>query len=180
VARTATVYHLGVELADVDRGVYESLDFRVAQHPSESINRLVVRILAYTLLYEEHLEFGRGLSDAEEPALWTHDLTGRLLHWVDVGTPSAERIHGASKKAEKVTVVCHKGEEALAREIAGRRIHDAENIDVVYLEPSFVTQLAGLLERNSSWVVVRTDGELSVTIGNDTFATRAELAALPL
>lgn len=180
MARTATIYRLALELSDVDRSVYESLDFRVAQHPSEGMDRLVARILAYALLYEERLEFGRGVSDAEEPALWTHDLTGQLVHWVDVGVPSADRIHMASKKASKVTIVCHKGHEALRREMEGKRVHDAENVEVLYVDPAFVAQLAESLERNSSWVFVRTDGELSVTVGDATFAGRAEATALPV
>src|SRR5690606_29083397 len=134
VARSATVYRLNLELSDVDRGLYETLDFRVAQHPSEGEDRLVARILAYALLYEERLEFGRGLSTADEPDLEVRDLTGQLTLWIDVGTPSAERIHIASKKAKQVTIVCHKRPDALAREMTGRRIHNAETIAVLYLE----------------------------------------------
>src|SRR5690606_8250121 len=169
MARTATIYRMKVELSDVDRGVYETLDFRVVQHPSEVDDRLVARILAYLHHYEEGLEFGRGLSDVDEAALWTHDLTGRLHHWIDVGVPTAERIHLASKKAERVTIVCHKPEDALIREMEGRRVHDAQNVAVLYLDPDFVQRLAGGLERTAAWVVVRTDGELSVTIGDETF-----------
>jgi len=171
VAKTATVYRLTLELSDIDRGCYETLDFRVAQHPSEGLDRVVTRILAYALLYEEHLEFGRGISDAEEPDLWSHDLTGRLLHWIDVGTPGADRIHTASKKASSVTIVCHKRPDALAREMTGRRIHNADAISVIYLDPGFIERLAGALDRTSSWIVVHTDGELNVTVGNDSFAT---------
>ena len=93
MALSSTLYRLRIELSDVDRGVYESLDLRVARHPSEGADRLVARVLAYALLYEPGLEFGKGLSDADEPALSTHDLTGQLTHWIDVGTPSADRIH---------------------------------------------------------------------------------------
>ncbi len=179
VARTATVYRLNLELSDVDRGLYETLDFRVAQHPSEGEDRLVARILAYALLYEERLEFGRGLSTADEPDLEVRDLTGQLTHWIDVGTPSAERIHIASKKAKQVTIVCHKRPDALAREMTGRRIHNAETIAVLYLEPSFVAALASALVRSSSWIVVHTDGELSITAGDDHYATSVRREGLP-
>jgi uncharacterized protein YaeQ len=141
---------------------------------------VIARVLAYALLYEERLEFGRGISDAEEPALWTHDLTGQLLHWVDVGAPGADRIHLASKKANKVTIVCHKGKEALRREMEGKKVHDSANVDVLYLDSVFVAQLADALERNSSWTVVRTDTELSVTIGEAAFASRIESGTLPV
>ncbi len=180
VARPATLFRVKLELSDVDRGVYESLDVRLAQHPSEDETRLVCRLLAYALLYEEGLEFGRGLSDADEPALWVHDLTGRLLHWVDVGIPSAERIHTANKKAERLTVVCHKGKEALAREMSKRLVHGAGDIRVLYLEPAFVAQLAEVLERNVQWTVVRVEGEVSVIAGAHSFSATVEEGALPI
>ncbi|HXS18106.1 MAG TPA: YaeQ family protein [Polyangiaceae bacterium] len=178
MAKTATVYRLTVELSDIDRGLYETLDFRVAQHPSEGLDRVVARILSYALLHEEYLEFGRGISDGDEPDLWSHDLTGRLLHWIDVGTPSADRIHAASKKASNVSIVCHKRPDALAREMAGRRVHNAEAITVLYLEPTFVERLANVLDRTSSWTIVYTDGELNVTVGSESFATSVARASL--
>ena len=179
MARTATVYRFQLELSDIDRGVYESLDFRVAQHPSEGEDRLVARVLAYALLYEERLEFGRGLSDVNEPALVVRDLTGQLVHWIDVGTPSAERIHAASKKARKVTIVCHKGESALAREMGKKHVHHAEEISVIHLDAALVTQLARALERNAQWMLVHNDSEVTVTIGDASFAGEATRASLP-
>lgn len=180
MARTATVYRLTLELSDIDRGVYEALDFRVAQHPSESADRVTARILAYALLYEPGLEFGRGISDAEEPDLWTHDLTGQLVHWVDVGTPSAERIHLASKKARRVSIVCHKRPEALAREMGGRRIYDAQKIEVLYLDPPFIAELAAALDRSAAWVVVHQDGSLTITVGQQTFTGSVRHEGLPV
>jgi len=180
VARPSTLYRIQLELSDVDRGVYESLDLRVAQHPSEDESRLVARILAYALLYEEGLEFGRGLSEVEDASLWVHDLTGRLLHWIDVGTPSAERIHLASKKAERVSIVCHKDEEALRREMSKRSVHDAEKVAVLYLEPALVRELAEALQRNATWIMVHTDGQLSISCGDQNFAGSVLRAGLPL
>lgn len=171
MALTATVYRVNISLSDVDRGVYENLELRPAQHPSEGAERLTARILAFALLYEEGLEFGRGVSNAEEPALWTHDLTGQLTHWIDVGTPSAERIHAASKRAGRVSIVCHKGEEALARELRGKKIHKAETITVLFLEPSFVAEVASALERSADWTLVLTEGQLSLTQGDVTYAS---------
>jgi uncharacterized protein YaeQ len=179
MALSSTLYRLRIELSDVDRGVYESLDLRVARHPSEGADRLVARVLAYALLYEPGLEFGKGLSDADEPALSTHDLTGQLTHWIDVGTPSADRIHIASKKAGQVSIVCHKGEDALRREMQKRAVHGASDIAVLYLDPSLVSALASLLDRNSSWVVVRTDGELSITLNDESFSGTVSQSSLP-
>src|SRR6476469_2264618 len=97
MALTATMYHLQIGLSDVDRGVYETLDLRVAQHPSETMRYLLTRTLAYCLLYEPGIAFTRGLSTTDEPALWIKDLQGQLRTWIDVGTPSADRLHKARK-----------------------------------------------------------------------------------
>ena len=104
MALSSTIRTFTVELADVDRGVYETLDLRVAQHPSETVDRLTVRVLARCLAHEENLEFGRGLSEVEDPALWSTDNTGEVMLWVDVGAPSAERVHRASKRSARVMV----------------------------------------------------------------------------
>src|SRR5580692_306737 len=100
MALTATMHHVEVELSDVDRGVYESLDLRIARHPSESGRYLVTRLLAYCLSYEEGIAFSKGgLSSADEPPIAIRDATDTLLAWIDVGSPSAERLHKAAKAA---------------------------------------------------------------------------------
>jgi uncharacterized protein YaeQ len=102
MALSATVYHLQVDLSDVDRGVYQALDLRVARHPSETMRYLLTRVIAYCLCYEEGIAFTKGLSDAEDPALWIKDLQGNLRAWIEIGTPSAERLHKASKGSPRV------------------------------------------------------------------------------
>src|SRR3954452_17255865 len=102
MALSATVYHLQIELSDVDRGVYEALDLRVARHPSETMRYLLTRTIAYCLIYEEGIAFSKGLSTTDEPAVWVKDPGGLVLVWIDIGTPSAERLHKASKAAERL------------------------------------------------------------------------------
>ncbi len=174
----STLYRISLELSDVDRACYESLQLRVACHPSEGPERLVARVLAYGLLFEEGLKFGKGLSDADEPALWTHDLTGTLLHWIDVGTPSAERIHVAAKKAERVSIVCHRKEELLVREMQRRKVHRAEHVSVYLLDPSFISGLAEAMDRNTEWNLVRSDNELNVSIQD--YTAQSSLRTIPL
>ena len=179
MALGSILYRVNVELSDVDRGIYERLRLRLACHPSESAERLVTRLLAYALLYEPGLEFGRGLSDSEEPALWSHDSTGQLLHWIDVGLPSAERIHAASKRAPRVSIVCHRSLDALEREMRKKEVHRAEQIQVLLLDPDFVAQLAACLERSGEWTVVHSEGELSVSVKDQSFAATLQWIALP-
>jgi len=102
VALNATLYNFEVDLSDTDRHVYETLSIRVARHPSESEEYLVARLLAYLLEYADGIEFSRGVSDADEPAIVIRDLTGTLTTWVDIGTPDAARLHKASKAARRV------------------------------------------------------------------------------
>jgi uncharacterized protein YaeQ len=168
VALQATVYHIRIDLSDVDRGVYEALDLRVARHPSESMPYLLTRVLAYALLYEEGIAFGKGLSTTEEPALWIRDLQGSVRTWVEVGTPSADRLHKASKAAPRVVVFTQHDPKLLAREAATRAIHRVEAIEVYALDATFLEEVAALTDRNARWTLLRTDGTLYVTAGDKT------------
>src|SRR5258708_36857424 len=100
MALSAAIHHFQLTLSDVDRNVYETLDLRVARHPSESARYLTTRTLAYCLSYDEGIAFSKGgLSSAEEPPIAVWDPTGILLAWIDVGFPSAERLHKATQHA---------------------------------------------------------------------------------
>src|SRR5687767_5007215 len=100
----ATLYRIKIDLSDVDRGVYETLDLRVAQHPSESPRHLVARTIAYALSYEEGIAFSKGVSSVDEPAVFVRDMQGTLTAWIEIGTPSAERLHKARKAVERVRI----------------------------------------------------------------------------
>jgi uncharacterized protein YaeQ len=168
MALGATLYHIQIDLSDVDRGVYEALDLRVARHPSESMPYLLTRVIAYCLCYEEGIAFSKGLSTTDEPALWIRDAQGNLRTWIEVGTPSAERLHKASKAVPRVVIFTHNDPAQLPREAArGKAIHRAEAIEVYALEPKFLAALEAVTDRNARWVLVHTAGELYVTVGND-------------
>src|SRR5690242_12172206 len=105
MALTATLYHWKITLSDVERGVYEALDLRLACHPSESVRYLVTRAIAYALSYEEGITFSKGgVSSTDEPPVLVRDPTGVLLAWIEVGAPSAARLHKASKAARRVAL----------------------------------------------------------------------------
>ena len=170
MAQATVLMRIGVELADVDRGVYESLDLRVAQHPSESEARVVIRALARCLLHEEGLEFGRGLSNVEEPALARPGQHGGYALWVDLGAPSADRVHRASKLADRVVIVTDKDAQSLRKEWGSRNIHAADKVEVLILPRDFVDKLAARLGRNDAWVVSLVEGNLSVTAHGESHA----------
>lgn len=165
MALTATVHRLNIALSDVDRGVYETLELRVARHPSESARYFWQRVLAYCLSYEEGIAFSKGgLSDADEPPVSVHDRTGVLLAWIDVGAPSAERLHRASKAAGRVALFSAIERTQLEREAASRKIHKLEDIELYLLEPSFLDQLESHLEKTLSLELVRSSGALYATL----------------
>ena len=169
MALQATVYHIQIELSDIDRGVYESLDLRIARHPSESMAYLLTRTIAYALLYEEGLAFSKGgLSSADEPPLAIRDLEGILRAWIEIGTPTADRLHKAAKACPRVVVFTQHDPRLLLNQAATRDIHKADQIEIAALDPKFLDQLGALIDRNSRWTLMRNDGLLYVTIGDKT------------
>src|SRR6478672_6344802 len=108
MALSSTIYNVSVDLSDVDRGVYEKFALRLAMHPSETSEYMVTRLLAYCLEYAEGIEMTAGLSDGDEPAIVVRDLTGRITTWIEVGLPAADRLHRASKLAQRVAVYTHR------------------------------------------------------------------------
>jgi len=166
MALTATVHHVQVTLSDVDRAVYEKLDLRLARHPSESARYFLTRLLAYCLSYEEGIAFSKGgLSSTDEPPIAVHDATGIFLAWIDVGAPSAERLHKAAKAARRVALFTHVEPRLLQQEAATRAIHRVEAIEVWRFDPAFLDGLEPSVGRNAVLEVVRNDGKLYVTAG---------------
>lgn len=134
MALTATIFSFDIKLNNLDRGVYETLAFKAAQHPSESDEYFVARVLAYCLEYTEGISFGRGLAEPDEPAITVSDLSGTRQTWIEIGNPTAERLHRASKATPRVLVYTHKDPASLLRQLAGERIHRREHIAVVALD----------------------------------------------
>ena len=178
MALTATIYNFDIELADGDRGVYESLALRVAQHPSESAEHLIARVLAYLLEFAEGIRFSRGVSEPEEPALSVRDLTGRIGSWIDIGAPDAARLHKASKAAARVAVYTHKDPAPFLKQLAGERIHRAEAIEIYALDRALVAALVARLARRMAFSVSINDRELYVSIGDENLTGRIERLAI--
>lgn len=167
----ATVHNFDIDLADSDRGVYETLALRVARHPSESDEYLVARVLAYCLEYTEGIAFSPGgLSDPDEPPIAVRDLTGALLSWIDIGTPDAARLHRASKLARRVAVYVHKDPAQWLRGLAGERIHRADALELYAVDRPLVAALSARLERRMAFALSIDDRELSLSIADATLS----------
>jgi len=164
MALTATVYNFDIELSDADRNVYVTLALRVALHPSESMEHLLTRVLAYCLEYQDGISFSKGgLADSDQPAVSIAHPDGRLHAWIDVGLPDAERLNKASKAAERVAVYTHRDPETLKRQTAGQRIHRGEEIAVYAIDRRLLEQLVPLVDRRTRLEVTVSGGQLYIT-----------------
>lgn len=155
------MYNFAIQLADVDRGVYEDITLRAARHPSETDAYMMTRVLAYCLEYVEGITFSEGISStATEPAVLVRDLTGRLTTWIEVGAPDAERLHFGSKLADRTTVYTHRNPEKVIAAWSGKRVHQLEQITVQSFDQGFLDAAVAVLERRNTLTASVVEGQL--------------------
>jgi uncharacterized protein YaeQ len=174
MALTATIYNFTIELSDVDRGVYETLELRVARHPSETAEFMLTRILAYCLEYTEGIAFTDGVSAGDEAAVIVRDLTGRVAAWIEVGAPDAERVHRASKLADRVAIYTHRHVPMVLDQLSRRKIHRAENVPLYSFGNRFIDNVAAALDRRNAIVMTVTEGQLYLDVAGQSFHTTIE------
>lgn len=167
MALTATIYNFDVQLADADRGVYETIAFKLAQQPSEADEHAIARALAYCLEYTEGIGFSRGIAEPDEPALFVRDLTGAMRVWIDIGSPDAARLHKASKAAPRVAVYTHKDPARLLEQLAGQRIHRADQLELWALDRDLVAGLVARRDRRTALELTVTERHLYVNVAGD-------------
>ena len=171
MALSSTVHTIDIDLADSDRGVYETLALRVARHPSESEEYLVTRILAYCCEYAPGIEFSRGgLSDPDDPPIAIRDPTGAMKAWIDVGTPAADRLHRASKATPRVAVYVHREASQWLVGLAGAKIHKAEDLQLFAIDRNLIASLVAKLDRRMSLAVAISGAELFVSFAEETLS----------
>jgi uncharacterized protein YaeQ len=169
MAQPSTLYRFRVDLTDVDRGVYDSLDFRVAMHPSESEDFLVTRVLAYALNIQDDLLFSKeGLGTPEEPCLSVADPGGGYKLWIEIGNPSVKKIHKATKTGQKVKIYTYKNPEHLIQELLTDKIYQPERIELYSFSDQFLEALATTLARDNSWNVIHQEASLTIQVGDKT------------
>ncbi|NUS96179.1 MAG: YaeQ family protein [Gemmatimonadaceae bacterium] len=178
MALSATIYTFDIQLANVDRGVYETLALKVARHPSETEEYLLTRVLAYCLEYTEGIAFSRGLAEPDQPAVAVRDLTGAIRSWIEIGAPDAARLHKASKASPRVAVYTHRDPAQLVRALSGERIHKAEAIELYAIDRALLAELVPLLERRVAMELSITEGHLFVTMNGRTSGGTVERFAI--
>ena len=166
MALTSTIHLFDIDLADCDRRVYE-IAGRCAWRGIRPNRRItyVTRVLAYALEYAPGIEFSRGLSDPEEPAIAIRDPTGALEAWIDVGSPDAARLHKAAKAAPRVAVYMHKDPSQYLARLEGARIHRAAAIALWSVDRAVLSALVTHLDRRVAFSLAVTERELFVAIG---------------
>ena len=170
MALKATIHKAQIQLADIDRGVYGDHALTIARHPSETDERMMMRVLAYALHTpasddDGALELAKSLWDVDEPDLWQKDLTGQIVHWIDVGQPDERRILRASPRAGRVTVLSFAGSTPVWWNGIADRIGRARNVAVWRIDAAQSQALAALAGRSMQLQISVHDGTVYVSEG---------------
>jgi uncharacterized protein YaeQ len=164
MALGATIYKVELHVADTDRHYYGSHALTIARHPSETIERMVVRLIAFSIHAHEELAFTKGISGTDEPDIWLKDLTGSIDLWVEVGQPTETRILKACGRAEKVAVYCYNGHASkLWWDSASKKLERVRNLKVVSLPVDAIREVATLVQRSMVLHVNIQEHELSIS-----------------
>ncbi|NEW45760.1 YaeQ family protein [Nocardia cyriacigeorgica] len=175
MALSATLYTFTIQLADVDRGVYQDLELRVARHPSETAEFMLTRLLAYCLEHEDGITFSDGgVSSTNEPAVLVRDLTGRLTTWIDIGAPDADRIHRAAKLADRVAIYTHRDPTKVLAALTGKRIHRADTIPLYSFDREVIESAAAAIDRRTDATISVTERLLYLDLNGSAFSTAIE------
>ncbi|SFR92500.1 Uncharacterized conserved protein YaeQ, suppresses RfaH defect [Microbacterium sp. cf046] len=178
MAAGAVIHTFAVQLADVDRGVYDDFTLRVARHPSETDAFMTTRVLAYCLEFEDGIAFSEGISSTDEPAVLVRDATGRLTVWIEVGAPDADRLHFGSKLADRTVVYTHRDPAKVLALWSGKRIHRSDAITLHSFDAGFIDAAAHALERRNVMTVSVTERELYLELNGVTLSTSVHDHAL--
>jgi uncharacterized protein YaeQ len=164
MAQTATLFNLETQIADVDRGVYETVSLRIARQASETPEFMITRWLAYCLEFTEGIAFTEGVASGDDPAVLARDLTGKLTSWIEVGMPSAERVHRGSKKAERVAVYTHRPLTQVLAQLNGQNIFRAGEIPVFSFSHGLVERAAAIVGRRASLALSVTERQVFLDV----------------
>jgi uncharacterized protein YaeQ len=176
MALKATIFKASLQVSDMDRNYYGAHSLTLARHPSETDERMMMRVLAFALNAHEHLAFGKGLSDTEEPDLWQKDLTGSIVHWIDVGQPDEKRLIRASGKANWVMVYTYGNRADTWWNSTADRLARARHLTVWRVPTSASEALGELAARTMQLLCTVQEGQL--WFGNAEDTVHLELVAL--
>jgi uncharacterized protein YaeQ len=180
VALKATVFRAELQVSDMDRHYYATHALTLARHPSETDERLMVRLLAFALFADERLEFGRGLSSDDEPDLWQKSRSGEIELWIDLGQPDDSRIRKACGRAEQVVVINYSGRAAdLWWDKVASAVSRCGNLTVIDIAPATVAALAALADRGMRLQCMIQDGQAELYFEGSSVAVEKTVRMAP-
>jgi uncharacterized protein YaeQ len=173
MALKATIYKADLQIADMDRNYYQEHSLTIARHPSETDERVMIRVLAFVLHASAALTFTKGLFDTDEPDLWEKDLTGAIQTWIEIGQPDEKRLSKACGRAAQVFVYCYSAaSQVWFRQLAGKL--RAQNLAIVNIPAEASAALEKLAKRGMQLQCTIQDGQVWVTDGVDTVLVERE------
>jgi len=179
MALPSTIYRASVQLSDLDRQVYEQLQTTIAKHPSETHERLVARLLAYALCFEEELVFSKGVGSGDEPDLWSKGPDGRVRLWIEVGLPDPDRLAKSCRHVERAVLFACGPTQSRWLLQHQQKLASSPNLTVIGIDYLFLGKLVENLQRVITWSLTVTEGALYLTVGNDTLETSLQQLSGP-
>ena len=174
MAIKATIYKADLSIADMDRNYYHEHSLTIARHPSETDERVMIRVLAYALHADPALAFTKDLFDVDEPALWLKDLTGAIDLWIEVGQPDEKRLLKAAGRAGKVVVYSYSATSSIWFKGIANKIERAKNVSVINIPADISAQLEKMASRSMALQCTIQDGQVWLTDGTDTVLVERE------
>jgi len=174
MALKATIYKADLSIADMDRNYYQEHPLTIARHPSETDERLMIRLLAFALHADPALAYGKDLFDVDEPALWLKDLTGAIDLWIEVGQPDEKRILKAAGRAERVIVYSYSATSSIWFKGLANKIDRAKNVSVINIPAEISAQLEKMASRSMQLQCTIQDGQVWITDGVETVLVERE------
>lgn len=175
MAIKATIYKADLSIADMDRNYYHEHSLTIARHPSETDERVMIRVLAYALHADPALAFTKDLFDVDEPALWLKDLTGAIDLWIEVGHPDEKRLLKAAGRSEKVIVYSYSATSNIWFKGIANKIERARNVSVINIPSDISAQLEKMAARSMALQCTIQDGQVWLTDGVDTVLVEREV-----
>lgn len=160
MALKSTIFKAELQISDMDRHYYDNHALTIARHPSETDERMMIRVLAFALNASEALAFGKGLSDVDEPDLWQKDLTGAVDLWIEVGQPDDRAILKACGRADRVLVYSYSSVSNIWWNQTGSRVERAKNLKVINIPAEASQALAALAQRSMQLQCTIQDGQV--------------------
>jgi uncharacterized protein YaeQ len=174
MALKATIYKASIELADMDRNYYDSLQLTIAQHPSETDQRLMIRLVAYILNAHPDLKFGKGLSDEDEASLWQINYSDEINVWVELGQPDEKRLKKACNQAKLVKLYTYGSSSNTWWSQTESNLKKFDRLSIERFEQSTCDALVKLLSRNMEFQCSIQDGQLWLSSGDETLLVETQ------